>query len=57
MVNGHPIFYPLVVIGIFVIYIAAFYFVYHLIQAKCAKAVQTQEVATEEAPVEDILSV
>ena len=34
MVGGSPIFYPLVVVGIFVIYLFGFYHVYSLIQKK-----------------------
>ena len=34
MVGGSPIFYPIVVIGVFVIYVVAFYYIYHAIIKK-----------------------
>lgn len=34
MVNGHKVLYPLVVVGIFVVYLALFYYVYNLIREK-----------------------
>ena len=37
LVGGHPVFYPLIVVGLFLIYIAAFYGVYFLIQKKKTK--------------------
>ncbi len=34
LVNGSPIFYPLIVVGVFVVYVTLFYYVYHLIIKK-----------------------
>lgn len=34
MVNGHPVFYPMVVVGIFVVYLALFYYIYNMILEK-----------------------
>ena len=34
MVNGSPVFYPILVIGAFVVYVVLFYYVYHLIISK-----------------------
>ena len=34
LVNGSPIFYPILVIGAFVIYVVLFYYIYHLIISK-----------------------
>jgi uncharacterized membrane protein YwaF len=34
LVGGHPVLYPMTVIGLFLLYIAAFYFVYYLCQKK-----------------------
>lgn len=37
MVGGSPIFYPMIVVGIFVVYIVLFYYIYHLIISKKSK--------------------
>ena len=37
MVNGHPIFYPLLVVGLFVIYIAGYYHLYYMIKRRIKK--------------------
>ena len=34
LVGGHPVFYPLIVVGLFVAYISLFYYIYSLIQKK-----------------------
>ena len=34
LVNGSPVFYPILVIGAFVVYVVLFYYVYHLIISK-----------------------
>ena len=34
LVGGNPIFYPMIVVGIFVAYIVLFYYIYHLIISK-----------------------
>lgn len=34
LVNGSPIFYPILVVGAFVIYVVFFYYIYHLIISK-----------------------
>lgn len=36
LVNGHKVFYPLIVVGLFIIYIFAFYHIYYLIKNKKA---------------------
>ena len=42
LVNGHPVFYPLIVVGLFFVYILAFYAIYGLIAGKKqAKTVPT----------------
>lgn len=38
LVGGNPVLYPMMVIALFLVYIAAFYGVYHLIKTKCKKA-------------------
>ena len=43
LVNGHPVFYPLIVVLLFVIYIFAFYAIYYRLQKKT-------EVAAEAMP-------
>lgn len=44
MVGGSPVLYPLVVVGIFVIYIVGYYHVYHLIKRKNeAKSITVDE--------------
>ncbi len=47
LVSGHPVFYPLIVVGLFLIYIAAFYGIYFFIQKK-KKKVEIVEEAQEE---------
>ena len=54
LVGGHPVFYPLVVVGLFVAYILLYYGVYYLIQSKRAvhnTVVEAQEEQKEEALV------
>ncbi len=50
MVGGSPIFYPLVVVGLFVVYLLLFYFIYGKIKAKREKGAtsssETKEVET-----------
>ena len=46
MVNGSPIFYPIVVVILFVLYITAFYLIYFLIQSKRASKAAEESVAT-----------
>ena len=64
MVNGNQILYPLIVVGLFAIYIALFYYVYYLIVTKRAKKQPLKEANAEapqeanaEAPEEETLSV
>ena len=38
LVNGNQVLYPLIVVGLFVIYIALFYYVYFLIKNRKNKA-------------------
>lgn len=40
LVSGHPVFYPLMVVGLFVLYIAAYYFVFYRIRKRFLKAGQ-----------------
>lgn len=37
LVNGHPVFYPLFVVGLFVIYITVYYYIYYQIRKKINK--------------------
>jgi len=37
LVNGNPVLYPLIVVGLFVIYIIAFYYIYYKIENKIQK--------------------
>ena len=46
LVGGSPVFYPLGVVGLFLIYIAVFYYVYYKITHRKAKQAQTQQSAT-----------
>lgn len=39
LVNGHPVLYPLLVVGLFVIYIAAYYYIYYEVR----KRIRTQK--------------
>ena len=34
LVNGHPVLYPLLVVGLFVIYIAAYYYIYYEVRKR-----------------------
>lgn len=34
LVNGSPVFYPILVVGVFVVYVVLFYYIYHLIISK-----------------------
>lgn len=43
LVGGHPVFYPLIVVGLFVVYILAYYAIYYFVQGKCHKALETNE--------------
>ena len=49
LVGGHPVFYPLSVVLLFVIYILAFYQIFHLIGKKAKPTIQYEE--KEEATV------
>jgi hypothetical protein len=40
LVNGNPVLYPMLVIGTFLVYIVAFYAVYHWIANKAKKKTQ-----------------
>ena len=40
LVNGHPVFYPLLVVGLFILYIAAYYFVFYRIRNRVLKGGQ-----------------
>ena len=54
LVNGHPVFYPLIVVGLFFVYILSFYAIYGSIAAKKHKTVEAEEAPTQEpayAPV------
>ena len=46
LVNGHPVFYPLIVVGLFLLYIFVFYQIYYLIQNKRNK---TKKQASDES--------
>ncbi len=37
LVGGHPVFYPVIVVALFLLYIAAFYLIFYLIQKKRKK--------------------
>jgi hypothetical protein len=37
MVNGSPVFYPMIVVGLFLIYIIGFYYIYYLATGKLKK--------------------
>ena len=54
MVGGSPILYPIVVIGIFILYLAGFYFVYYLIQKKKNKKQEAQAIEQENAENTDV---
>ncbi len=47
MVGGSPIFYPLIVVGVFIVYLFLFYFIYEKIKAK--KSLNTTSEAKEMA--------
>ncbi len=44
LVGGHPVWYPLSVVGLFVVYIVAFYGVYYAVTKKCART-QAEAIA------------
>ena len=46
LVGGSPVFYPLGVVGLFLIYIAAFYYVYYKITHRKAKQAQAEQSVT-----------
>ena len=46
LVNGHPVFYPMIVVGLFLLYILGFYQVYYIIQSKRHK---TKKQASNES--------
>lgn len=46
MVGGSPVLYPIVVVGIFVIYLVAFYYIYQIIKSK--KAVTVSEAKNDQ---------
>lgn len=46
LVGGSPVFYPLGVVGLFLIYISVFYYVYYKIIHRKVKQAQTQQSAT-----------
>jgi uncharacterized membrane protein YwaF len=49
LVKGHPVFYPLGVVALFVIYIAGYYFVYHEV---CKCLLRRKKKVSSVAPVE-----
>jgi hypothetical protein len=57
LVGGHPVLYPAMVIILFLIYIAAFYGVYMLIEKKLLNKSKSAEIATEIENDETALSV
>ena len=42
LVGGHPVFYPVLVVALFIGYISLFYYVYFLLQKKHAQDEHTQ---------------
>ena len=42
LVNGHKVFYPMTVVVLFLLYIAAFYYIFYLVQKKRAQKKQAQ---------------
>ena len=46
MVGGSPVLYPIVVVGIFVVYLVAFYYIYQIIKSK--KAVTVSEAKNDQ---------
>ena len=49
LVGGSPVLYPMIVVGIFVVYLCAFYAIYHAIlkrRAKAATPAEAEETAT-----------
>lgn len=50
LVNGHPVFYPLLVVGLFVVYIAGYYYIYYEVRKRIRTKYQSEEssVPTEE---------
>ncbi len=60
LVGGHPVFYPLLVVGLFYLYITAFYYVYYFAtRKKREKASETLTVEPEstEAPDRETVNV
>ena len=51
LVNGHPVFYPMVVVLLFLVYITAVYLVHFFIQKK--RTVPTSEVAAQKEKQEE----
>ena len=54
LVGGSPILYPLIVIGLFLIYIAVFYWSYYFIQKKRKKNQLMDSTSTEEIPQDEV---
>ena len=48
LVGGHPVIYPMMVILLFLIYIAAFYGIYILIEKKLLSKARSEKITTEE---------
>ncbi|MBQ8352258.1 MAG: YwaF family protein [Clostridia bacterium] len=46
LVNGHPVFYPLIVVGLFFVYILAFYAIYGLIAGKKQRTAKAEDAPT-----------
>ena len=42
LVGGHPVFYPVLVVALFIGYISLFYYVYFLLQKKHTQAENVQ---------------
>lgn len=47
LVGGHPVFYPLIVVALFVVYIVAFYGVYYAVTKKPSNAKEKESALTE----------
>ena len=54
MVNGNKILYPIIVVGLFLIYIAAFYLVFFLIKNKKSKKAASSSIEAEDEAKEEI---
>lgn len=50
LVGGSPVFYPIIVMGLFLVYITGFYGVYMLIDKKRCAHAQTEEIKIEKEP-------